>query len=195
MRLVLTGPSGGGKTLLLRALARLDPLDRGDIRYRGKSLRHDEIPPYRSTVMYLHQRPALMDDIVEGALRRPFTLGVHRHRQFDRMRAIKLLSAVGRDTAFLEKKVGQLSGGETQITALVRALLLDPTILLLDEPTAALDGPTALAVEQLVDRWLTEGSQRAMIWASHHEAQVRRVGQTAVRMENGRLTPSSQDCP
>ena len=55
-RLVLTGPSGGGKTLPLRALARLDPLDRGDVRYRGEPIHHDAIPSFRAGVIYLHQR-------------------------------------------------------------------------------------------------------------------------------------------
>ena len=95
---------------------------------------------------------------------------------------------MGRDAAFLEKKVADLSGGEIQIAALVRALQLDPAILLLDEPTAALDGPTATAVEQLIDRWLAQSAERAMIWVSHNEAQAQRVGRTAIRMEAGRLT-------
>ena len=187
-RLVLTGPSGGGKTLLLRALARLDPLDRGEVRYCGQGIHHDAIPRYRASVIYLHQRAALIDDTVDAALRKPYTLSIHRHRRYDRRLAIELLSALGRDAAFLEKKVAELSGGEIQISALVRALQLDPTVLLLDEPTSALDGPTATAVEQLIDRWLTQSEQRAMIWVSHNEAQALRVGRTAFRMEAGRLT-------
>jgi putative ABC transport system ATP-binding protein len=186
-RLVLTGPSGGGKTLLLRALARLDPLDRGEIRYRGRSIHRDAIPPYRASVVYFHQRAALLEDTVEAALCRPFALNVHRQRRFDRRLAIELLAALGRDAGFLEKKVAELSGGEIQISALVRALQLDPAVLLLDEPTAALDGPTAAAVEQLIDHWLAESAHRAMIWVSHNEAQVQRVGSSAVRMEAGRL--------
>ena len=77
-RLVLTGPSGAGKTLLLRALARLDPLDRGEVRYRGQAVHHDAVPHYRASVIYLHQRAALIEDTVEAALRRPYTLNVHR---------------------------------------------------------------------------------------------------------------------
>ena len=186
-RLALCGPSGAGKTLLLRALARLDPLDRGVVRYRGRAVPHDALPQFRASIIYLHQRAALIDDTVEAALRRPFALKVHRRREFDRGLAIEFLSALDRDATFLEKKVAELSGGEIQITALVRALQLAPTMLLLDEPTAALDGPTATAVERLIDRWLGQNADRAMIWVSHNEPQARRVGRRAIQIEGGRL--------
>ncbi len=186
-RLVLAGPSGAGKTLLLRALARLDPLDCGEVRYRGQPLHHDAIPPFRSMVVYVHQRATLIEETVEAALQKPYSLKVHRQRKFDRGRAVDLLSALERDERFLGKKVADLSGGEMQVAALVRVLQLDPMILLLDEPTAALDGPTAVAAEVLIDRWLNQNPQRAMVWVSHDEAQAGRVGRTRVIMEGGRM--------
>ena len=157
--LSVSGPSGAGKTLLLRALAMLDPLQSGRVCWKGHTVRHDAIPPFRAAVIYLHQRAAMLDETVEGSLRRPFTLHVHRHRAFDRSRIVDLLGQLGRDESFLTKCAGDLSGGEIQITALLRALQLEPTVLLLDEPTAALDPHTATAVEELLVRWVgTPGS-------------------------------------
>jgi putative ABC transport system ATP-binding protein len=165
----------------------LDPIDRGAVHYRGQAVQHDAVPRYRAEVVYLHQRAALIEETVETALQRPYALKVHRHRAFDRGRAIGLLASLGRDSEFLKKKVAELSGGEIQITALVRALQLDPLVLLLDEPTAALDPLASAAVERVIGDWLNEKSQRAMVWVSHNEAQAERVGRTAVRMEAGRI--------
>ena len=137
--MAVCGPSGAGKTLLLRALALLDPLDSGEILWTGRPVARDQVPRFRREAIYLHQRSAVLEDNVEAALRQPFSLRVYRQRQFDRDRAVSFLEQLGRDEAFLAKRVRDLSGGEMQITALVRALQLDPTVLLLDEPTSALD--------------------------------------------------------
>ncbi len=105
-------------------------------------------------MIYIHQRPALHEGSVEDNFRFPFTLKAHSARSFDRERAIDLLIALGRDATFLDKSTRDLSGGETQIVAFVRALQLDPAMLLLDEPTASLDPETARALEAVIDRWL-----------------------------------------
>ena len=94
-RCAVAGPSGAGKTLLLRALAGLDPLDAGLVCWRGHAVRRDALPGFRSAVVYLHQRPALLEENVEAALRRPFALKVHRHRQFDREKIVDLLAQLG----------------------------------------------------------------------------------------------------
>lgn len=188
-RLGLAGPSGGGKTLLLRALALLDPVDTGAILWRGQPVRAADIPNFRRQAIYLHQRPALFEGSVEDNLRLPFTLQVYRNRSFDRARVLGLLASLGRDTTFLAKAHGDLSGGESQVVGLVRVLQLDPTVLLLDEPTAALDPATARAAEALVERWRDQApAARAYVWVSHDSEQGRRVTARRYRMDAGRLT-------
>jgi putative ABC transport system ATP-binding protein len=187
-RLAIVGASGSGKTLLLRSLARLDPLDRGDVAWQGRPLAHDRIPAFRSRAIYLHQRPAFGAATVEEALRQPFLLGSHRHRAFDRQRAIDLLARLGRDAAFLGKQVRDLSGGESQIAALTRAVQLDPILLMMDEPTAALDAGTERAAERLLLDWVAEAPQaRAFVWVTHDAEQAARVATRIVEVHDGKL--------
>jgi putative ABC transport system ATP-binding protein len=192
VRLSITGPLGSGKTLLLRALAMLDPLDRGEVRWKGRPVRRDAIPPFRKAVVYLHQRPALGEETVEAALRRPFSLGVHRRQEFHRPRIVGLLEQLGRDESFLANRAADLSGGEIQIASLLRAIQLEPIILLLDEPTAALDRQTATAVEELLWCWVAESSgRRALVWVTHDAKQARRVAEKTLEVKNGMIHDGS----
>jgi putative ABC transport system ATP-binding protein len=187
-RLALLGPSGAGKTLLLRALALLDPLGEGVVLWRGLPVADGEVPAFRGRVVYLHQRPALFEGDVEFNLRLPYALASHRARSFDRARVLGLLAELGRDESFLGKSQRDLSGGEAQIAALLRAVQLDPAVLLLDEPTAALDPASAAAIEKLVACWLDERpGDRALVWVSHDPAQARRVADRAVYLRGGRV--------
>jgi putative ABC transport system ATP-binding protein len=189
-RLAIRGPSGAGKTVLLRALAVLDPLDAGAIHWNGKPVRGELIPTFRSQVIYLHQRPALFEGSVRANLEQPFALKVFRGRRFERDRAVGLLKELGRDASFLEKPACDLSGGEAQLVALLRAIQLAPKILLLDEPTAALDAHATQTVEQLIDCWFGEQpGQRAFVWISHDAEQARRVAGRTLEMHSGQLLP------
>jgi putative ABC transport system ATP-binding protein len=187
-RLALLGPTGAGKTVLLRALALLDPLDAGSIAWQGRAVAGEATPAYRRQVIYLHQRPALLERTVEDNLRHPFSLRAHQERRFDRSRVLELFEGLGRGAAFLESSSRDLSGGEAQIVALVRALQLDPAVLLLDEPTASLDKVTAQAVEGVLDRWFAAGDgRRALVWVSHDLDQAHRVTSERLTIRSGRL--------
>jgi putative ABC transport system ATP-binding protein len=189
-RLAITGPSGSGKTVLLRAISLLDPVDGGTIHWRGRPVIGDEVPAYRGQVIYLHQRPALLEGPVEENLKEPFRFAIHRARRFDREHVGALLRELGRDESFLEKPSRDLSGGEAQVVALLRAIQLRPTVLLLDEATASLDPATVAAAEDLLARWLAEApSDRALVWVSHDAGQTRRVADRTVRMNAGRCEP------
>lgn len=186
-RVAVVGPSGAGKTLLLRALALLDPVEEGEILWQGDPVADDAVPSFRRRVIYLHQRPALVEGTVEANLRRPFSFA-SADRNYDPEGVRSLLASLGRDETFLGKQTTELSGGEGQIVAFLRALQLGPRVLLLDEPTAALDRDAVAALERLVQGWCEEDSRgRAFIWVSHDAEQASRMTQRALRLAAGRL--------
>lgn len=182
-RLAVVGASGSGKSLLLRTLAGLEPVQSGELVFQGRPLSDWAMPAYRARVVYVPQRPALPEGEVEAALRVPFQFRVHRHRQFPAARARQLLSLLGRDAGFLQQRSERLSGGEAQIVAMLRALLIDPEVLLLDEPTASLDAHAVSAVETLVENWLRAQPQRACVWTSHDRQQIERISDRVLSLE------------
>ena len=188
-QIAVRGPSGAGKTLLLRYLALLDKVDAGEVLWRGQPIRSHEVPAFRSHFIYVHQRPAFLDGTVEDNLRKPFTFTRHHHRRFDRTVALRVLEQLGRAPSFLTQSTRQLSGGEQQLLSLVRALQLQPTVLMLDEPTASLDRSTASQVEQLVQDWrLERPAERALLWVSHDAEQGGRMGSKTITINKGQLT-------
>jgi putative ABC transport system ATP-binding protein len=190
-RAVITGPSGSGKSVFLRALALLDPIDAGRILWRGNAVARAGVPAYRRRVAYIAQRPAMLDGSVEDNLRYPFGLKVYRDVRFDRAAVARLASAASRGEDFLDKRASDLSGGEAQIAALIRVLQLAPDVLLLDEPTASLDPASAREIEALVDAWFADQAGRASIWVSHDPEQARRVGARQLAMVAGKLTEAT----
>jgi putative ABC transport system ATP-binding protein len=174
-RLGLVGPSGSGKTLLLRSLVQLDRVDEEDLGFEGRSLSHWGLPLYRTKVIYLPQRPVLFEGSVEDNLQMLFQLAVHRGKRYDGDRIRSYLDKLHRNPDFLSRAAPQLSGGEAQILGLLRALQLDPQVLLLDEPTASLDPESTAQVEELLADWLRAEPRRACIWTSHDGAQIERV--------------------
>jgi putative ABC transport system ATP-binding protein len=166
----------------MRNLVLLDPWQRGQVYFRGKPLTDWFLPHYRSQVVYLPQRAVALAGTVRENLEQVFQLSRHRHQRFSPDRIEAWLGELGRSSQFLSLKGTELSGGETQILALLRALQLEPQILLLDEPTASLDAETAHRVEQLLQRWLAQ-SGKACLLTSHDPAQRQRLTHTQISLE------------
>ena len=194
-RIVIAGPAGSGKSVFMRTLALLDRIDGGAVAWRHAPVARDDIPAFRRRVSYIAQRPAMLDGSVEDNLRYPFSLKVYRDLAFRHEAALEFLSAAGRGVDFLGKPASELSGGEAQITALIRVLQLAPEVLLLDEPTASLDPASTRDIEALIDAWLQRNGARAAIWVSHNDEQARRVGRRHLLMNAGVLRESCEASP
>lgn len=184
-RVGVAGPSGTGKSMLLRALAGLDPIDEGEILFRGEAPAAIGVPRYRTHVVYLHQRPGMLPGSVEHNLRAPFGLKAHAGRSYPIERARALLSELGQRDDLYTEAADNLSGGESQAVALVRALLIEPSVLLLDEATASLDPGRVALVEEAIDSWLREDAERALVWVTHSREQLLRVTDRLVKLEDG----------
>lgn len=160
---LITGPSGSGKSTLLKLLANMISATEGEILYQGKSVY--EYPPteYRKEVSYFFQNPLLFDQTVRDNLVFPYEI---RKESFDETAAIAALEKVKLSKDFLDKSIGDLSGGEKQRVAFVRNLLITPKVLLLDEVTASLDKTNREVIQQLLQE-LRDKEQVTIVMVSH----------------------------
>lgn len=147
--LAIVGPSGGGKTTLLRMLAGLEKIDSGEIIYNGESLPIDELEN-RNLLGFVFQDFQLFPHltVLENLVLSPIKT-MNMTRSDAEKKAIELLEKLG-----LEKQINNyptsLSGGQKQRVALARAMMIDPKIIGYDEPTSALDPELRLEVEKLI---------------------------------------------
>ena len=160
------GPSGSGKSLLLKTLATLMKPTEGEIRFGGKSVAAYQVTELRVRMQYLPQQVALLNTTVEQNLIFPWTFKANKHSCFNRLRVVQMLSSLGRDNGFMDKGASELSVGEQQAVGLVRALQLDPEVLLMDEATASMDPELTLLANQLISEWQVR-SHGGVIRVSH----------------------------
>jgi sulfonate transport system ATP-binding protein len=165
---VLLGPSGTGKTTLLRILAGLESADRGVVL----------VPKVRTTV---YQEPRLVPSMRVAS---NVTLG-QRRGEATRKAALKALAEVGL-TSHARAWPATLSGGEAQRVALARALVREPELLLLDEPFAALDALTRLQMQDLVGE-LFVAHQPAVLLVTHDVDEAIRLAHRILVLRAGRF--------
>jgi len=162
------GPSGAGKTTLLRTLSRLQPCAGGEAYLKEQSWLAIPGPQWRAGVHYLAQKPVIFDGTVSDNLARPFETRLLSQKKFDKNTAGQIMEQLLLDPGLWNQDARTLSGGEASRLALVRALLIDPPVLLLDEPTAALDGKSREAFYRLLSVWL-DSPGRAALLVSHND--------------------------
>lgn len=147
--LAIVGPSGGGKTTLLRMLAGLETIDSGEIYYNGESLAMDELEK-RNLLGFVFQDFQLFPhlSVLENLTLSPIkTMSMNKEVAEKKARGLlEQLGLAGHADAF----PFSLSGGQKQRVALARAMMINPEIIGYDEPTSALDPELRLEVEKLI---------------------------------------------
>jgi len=171
--IAISGSSGVGKSLLLRAIADLDPND-GNVRLQGTQRQDISAPDWRTRVVYHAAEPAWWSGRVSD----------HFSSDTD---VSFLMQVLGLPDDTFTGSVSRLSTGEKQRYALIRSLQVKPQVLLLDEPTSALDLKTAQTVENILKSELEQGL--AIVLVSHDPALAERLAHQHYVMERTGLAP------
>ena len=185
------GPSGCGKTTFLRTLAGLIDAEEGEVALHGKLPGEHGWPAFRRRVVYVSQRPALLDDSVRHNLQRPFEY-VAAAGAFPESRAGELLAGLRLGNGAMEKNARELSVGQQQRVCLVRSLLVEPEVLLLDEPTSALDEEAVDLVEELLIREAKK-SGLAVLIVTHNRRQAEQWSSRIVNLGDFTIAREAAD--
>lgn len=185
--LVLLGPSGGGKSTLLRVVGGLETPEQGEVRVDGQKLPQDETPLrlYRSHIGTVFQSWNLfphMDALTNVML--PLTAVHGLSRDEARTRAEELLDRLHLKN-HTRKQPAELSGGQRQRVAIARAVAIRPKLLLFDEPTSALDPEMTAEVLEVIADLKAEG--RTFILVTHAMNFARTVADQVAFLANGRI--------
>lgn len=181
--IVLVGVNGAGKSSLLRVIAGLDKPDNGQLLFNNKSINDKNL---RQVATLVFQKTVL------------FSMNVHdnlayglRFREMPEKEIKEKINAALADvklSGFEKRKAKKTSGGEQQRLALARAFLIEPEVLLLDEPTANLDPYSATIIEKAV--LARKSSDRIIVMATHNLNQARRIADQVIHLHAGRIVES-----
>jgi len=175
---IILGPNGAGKSLFLRTAHGLETLSQGSIKWNT----HTPSPrqPWRS---YIFQKPVLLRRSVRANLE--YVLSLH---QIEKRNYTALINNALQHTGLMdlaERNARVLSGGEQQRLNIARAWVLQPKVILLDEPTAELDPNGTAAIERLIEEIAQQGTK--VIMSTHDLGQARRLGKDILFFHQGKL--------
>ena len=182
---VVSGPSGVGKSLLLRMIADLDP-NQGELSITTSTVGTPmttharaamSAPAWRKQVTYVAAESGWWAD----------TLSDHLHIA-SHAQALTLLASLGLASDLMQAPIARLSSGERQRCALLRAIVQQPHFLLLDEPSSALDGDSALRLEAVLHSLKNNGT--GLLVVSHNAAQISRIADRVLYMSSTALLES-----
>jgi spermidine/putrescine transport system ATP-binding protein len=179
----MLGPSGCGKTTTLRMIAGFERPTDGSIRLDGEEMSHT--PPHKRKVNTVFQSYALFphmsvaDNVAFGLRYQRLTKAEHRQRTEKAMALVQL-------TGYEKRRPGQLSGGQQQRVALARALVLEPPVLLLDEPLGALDARLRVDLQVELKR-IQETLGVTFVYVTHDQDEALTMSDRVAVMRDGRI--------
>jgi UDP-glucose/iron transport system ATP-binding protein len=184
----LVGPSGAGKTSLIRLLNRLDDPVSGTVQYRGAPIESVPVRELRRRVAFVFQTPVMFDATVAAnlALARDLARAAGGSSPVQVPEPDDALRLAGVDPALVTRDAQALSGGERQRVSIARALMTGPEALLLDEPTSALDPEVADHLMATV-RALADRMRLTVVMVTHRLEEARAASTQTVFMEAGRV--------
>lgn len=181
--LVLLGPTGAGKTVLLETIAGLRRVRRGEVRLNGEDVTH--LPPERRKIGFVYQDYALFPHLPVSK-NIAFGLRLRREGKTEIERKVRWISSLIGINELLPRRIDGLSGGERQRVALARALVLSPRALLLDEPLGALDPQYREELQRVLSRLHRELSPTT-VHVTHDFEEATSLGDRVAVMERGRI--------
>lgn len=185
-KVIIIGPSGSGKSTFLRTLNLLESIDSGKIVLDGNEIdKKVNIDKYRQNIGMVFQSFNLFNNLTvkENIMLAPVTLKLKTKEEAEK-ESIKLLNKINLKDK-IDKYPSQLSGGEKQRVAIVRALAMNPKIMLFDEPTSALDPEMVGEVLNLMKDLAENGM--TMVIVTHEMDFAKEIGSKIVFMDNGKI--------
>ncbi len=182
----IVGPSGGGKSTLVRMLNRLDDPSEGRILFKGRDLADIDPLTLRRQIGLVLQKPYMFDGTVRDNLQRPFRYGRSSEDVPPEQRLLEILDICQLPGDLLDRTARNLSIGQQHRLSLARTLLLEPEVVLLDEPTSALDRPTADRLGETLRR-IGRRLELTIVMVTHDLRLAGRVAERLAYIERGRL--------
>lgn len=186
----LMGASGCGKSTLARCLLRLIDIDKGKISYNGQditNLKQNKLNAFRKDVQFVAQRPETFFDPMMKLGKSLIEPYIIYNQRYDIEIIDEYLAKMRLSKSILDRYPHQVSGGEIQRLSIVRALLLSPKLLILDEPTSMLDISTQAEIVQLLKAIQLE-KEISYLWISHDKYLLKYICSDILFMKNGKLT-------
>ena len=179
----LLGPSGGGKSTLLRIIAGLETADSGTVTIEGREATH--LPPQKRNVGFVFQHYAVFKHMTV-AKNVAFGLEIRKRSKAETAEKVDELLQLVHLSQFAKRMPSQLSGGQRQRLALARALAVEPTVLLLDEPFGALDAKVRKELRDWLRR-LHDEVHVTTVFVTHDQEEALEVSDEIVVINEGRI--------